>query len=137
MNRSPSCLKSRLTFEDDLCDGVLGRVRDREMGGARPRCLVDFEDTTTKEKERRARIARGDFDILPGDAARPACLQGFERGFFGGKARSVMLRGDHPATIAVGAFLCRINALDKARRAEQDLAHAMDFDDVYTDGNNH
>ena len=36
--------------------------------------------------------------------ARLAVLKGFERGFFGRKARGVMLRGDRSATVAVGAL---------------------------------
>jgi hypothetical protein len=107
------------------------------MRGARPGFFVEFAHATVKDKDRRAGIARSDFDVLPGNAARPTCLQGFEGGFFGRKARGVMLRGDRSATIAVSALVQSINALDKARRALHHFAHAVNFDEIYADGNNH
>jgi hypothetical protein len=107
------------------------------MRGARARRFVKFTHKTVKEKDGSAGILRGDLYVLPGDAARPACLQGFERGFFGGKARGIMLRGDHSPPVAVSALSQGINALDKARRARHDFTHAMNFDNVYADGNNH
>ena len=70
-----------------------------------------------KEQDGRAGFARGDFDVLPGDTARPACLQGFERGFFSGEARGIVHRCDCAATVAVVALALRVNTLDEARRA--------------------
>lgn len=124
-------------FENDLCDGVLGRVRDGEVCGTRARLFVEFADATAKDENGRTRIARGYFDVLPGDAARPACLQSFERGFFGGEARGIMLRGDRPATVAISTLALCVNALDKTRRARDNFADTPNFDNVYTYGNNH
>ncbi len=107
------------------------------MRGACARFFVEFAHATVKDKDGSTGILRGNFNVLPGDAARPACLQGFERGFLGSKARGIMLRGDHSATVAISSLSYGINALDKARRARHDFAHAVDFDNVYADGNNH
>ncbi|MDT4897702.1 MAG: hypothetical protein QOH25_2779 [Acidobacteriota bacterium] len=107
------------------------------MRGARAGLFVEFAHATMKNQDGRAGIARSDFNVLPGNAACPACLQGFERGFFGRKARGVMLRGDRSATVAVSALVQSINALDEARRAQHHFAHAMNFNEVYADGNNH
>lgn len=123
----------KLFFEDDLSDGMLCGVRDGKVRGARARLLVEFEHAPVKDQKGSARSERADFYVLPRDAARPACLQGFERGFFGGEARGVMLRRDHAARVAVGALARRVNALDKTRRAMQDFSHAPDFNDVYAD----
>ena len=86
-----------------------------------------------KLEEGCARVALCDFDVLPRDAARPTCLESFESCFFGGEARGVMLCGDGSAPVTVGALKGGENALDEARRAIDDFAHATDFDDVYTD----
>lgn len=112
---------------------MLGRVRHGEMSGARAGLFVEFAHATMKEQKGRAGFARGDFDVLPGDAARPARLQGFERGLFGGKARGVMHGCNRAATVAVSALALRVNALDETRRAQEDFAHATNLDDVYAD----
>ncbi len=102
-----------------------------------PGLFKQFLYQPVKDQIRRARSARGDFDILPGYAAAPAGLQSFERRFFCGKASRIMLRGDGAATVAIGAFGCGKNALDKTRRARQHFANARNFDNVYADGNDH
>ena len=107
------------------------------MRGARARFFVEFAHATVENKDGRAGFARRDFDVLPGNAARPSCLQGFERSFFGREARGVMLRGDSSATVAVSSLVQSINALDEARRAQHHFAHAVNFDEIYADGNNH
>ena len=82
---------------------------------------------------------RCNFDVMPRDAAAPACLQGFEHRFLGGEARGIMLGGNPcgSAPVTVGALARGENALDEARRAPQDFTHATNFDDVYTDRNDH
>ena len=121
------------SFEHDLCDGVFGCVRHGEVSGARAGLFVEFAHAAMKEQDWRSRLARGDFDVLPGDAAGPTRLQGFERGLFGGKTRSVMHGRDRAATVAIGALAFRVNALDETRRARDDFAQATNFDDVYAD----
>ena len=103
------------------------------MRGARAGLFVKLADATVKLQKGCARVALRDFDVLPRDAARPARLEGFEHGFLGSEARGVMLGGNGSATVAIGALARRENALDEARRARDDFAHATDFDDVYTD----
>lgn len=122
-----------LFFEDDLSDGMLCGVRDGEMRRARARLFVQLAHAPVKNEVGSARLAGADFYVLPRDAASPARLQGFEHGLFSGEARGVMLSRDHPARVAVSAFTLSINALDKARRAHDDFAHAPDFNDVYAD----
>ena len=96
--------------------------------------FIEFADATVKPQEGRSRLALCDFDVPPCDAAAPACLQGFEHRFLGGEARGIMLCGDRcAALVTVGALAGSENALDEARRARDDFAHATDFDDVYTD----
>ncbi|MDT5120620.1 MAG: hypothetical protein QOC96_102 [Acidobacteriota bacterium] len=87
------------------------------MRGACVGLFIEFTDATVKEQDGRARFARGDFDVLPGDPARPACLQSFERGFFGGEARGIVHRCNCAATVAVVALALSVNTLDEARRA--------------------
>jgi len=48
-----------------------------------------------------------------------------------------MLRSDDSAAVAVGALGCREDTLSKARRAQEHFANSDDFDNVYTNGNNH
>ena len=112
---------------------MFGRVRDREVRVCGAGLLEEFADAAMKLQHGRARLARSDLDVLPRDAAGPARLQGLERRFLGGETRGIMLCGDRPAPVAVGTLARSENALDETRRAEQDFAHATDFDDVYAD----
>ena len=48
-----------------------------------------------------------------------------------------MLRGHCASTVAVGAFRGGENSFRKARRAQEDFANALNFDNVYADGNDH
>lgn len=107
------------------------------MRCGRARLSEEFERAAIKLEQGRARFLCGDLYILPGDAAAPACLQRLERGFLGGEAGRVMLRGDSAARFAVSTLGLCVNALDETRRARVHFAYATDFDDVYTDGNNH
>ncbi|MDX6695052.1 MAG: hypothetical protein QOF02_2655 [Blastocatellia bacterium] len=107
------------------------------MRGGRAGLVEELADEAAQDEQGRAALARGDFDILPCDAAAPTCLQSLERGFFCGEACGIMLRGDRSATLAVSALGLCVHALKKARRAFYHFAHAMDFDDVYANGNNH
>ena len=99
--------------------------------------FVDGKRVVVKEKAGRARLLRKDFDVLPRYPAAPARAESLQGSLFGGEAGGVMLRGRRTARFAVGAFMRCENALDKARRALNDGAHAPDFDNVYANGNNH
>ena len=100
--------------------------------------FVEFVDASVKSQAGRARLLRCDFDVLPCDAAAPACSQGFEHRFLGGEARGIMLSGDRfAARVTIGALVGSENTLDETRRAREHLTHATNFDDVYTDRNNH
>jgi len=48
-----------------------------------------------------------------------------------------MLCGDRAARIAVLAFRSREDALGKTRGTEEHFANPRNFDNVYTDGNDH
>lgn len=84
-----------------------------------------------------ARLFRDDLDIVPAEAAAPARTERLEGGLFGGEARGVMLRRLCAATVAVFALGLGEDALAEAGRAREDFTHALDFDNVYADGNDH
>ena len=48
-----------------------------------------------------------------------------------------MLCSHRAARVAVIALSVRENALRKARRAQEHFANTLNFDNVYTDGNDH
>ena len=127
-----------LSFEDDLCDGVLGRVRDGEVCGRRAGVLEERARLSVKAKRRRARLICDNFHVLPREAAAPARAERLQRRFFRGEARGIMLRsGDGAAPFAVGALCGSEHARDEARRACDSGAYASDFDDVNADGDDH
>ena len=88
------------------------------MSGGRAGLFVQLAHATVKKDDGCARFARGDFDVLPGDAACPACLQRLERRFFGGEACGIMLRGDGPAPFAVSSLPGCEYTFGEARRAQ-------------------
>jgi len=48
-----------------------------------------------------------------------------------------MLRCHYAATLAVSSLTLCVNALEETRRAQKHFANSSNFDNVYTDGNNH
>ena len=48
-----------------------------------------------------------------------------------------MLRCHDAATVAIFAFGAREDAVGESRRAQQHFANSGNFDNVYTDGNDH
>lgn len=130
-------LYNKLSFENDLGDGMLAGVRHGEMRGRCSGLLVKLKHAAMEHQKGSAAVERADFYVLPGDAARPACSESLERGFLGGKSRGIMLRRDRATALAVSALALSINALGKTRRAQQDFTHARDFDNVYTDRDDH
>ena len=97
----------------------------------------DFLYLSRKDQIRRAIFARRDFNVLPTDSAPPTCLQSFERRFFCREARCIMLCGHDAAAVAVFALGARKDTLGETRRPQKHFANSCDFDNVYTDGNNH
>lgn len=124
-------------LENDLRDGVLGGVREREVRvrGAEP--FKEVAGVAGELKERRAQLIGGYLDVVPGEAVAPARAERLEGRLLGGEARGVVLHEVRAARVAVGALLFGKDALAKARRARQHFTHAADFDNVYPDGDNH
>ena len=86
-----------------------------------------------KHNQRRPRVFRGNFDVLPTNAAAPTGLQSLQRRFFCREARGIMLRGDRATRFTVGAFGISEDAFGKARSARDGFPHAADFDKVDSD----
>ena len=86
-----------------------------------------------KQNYGRAGFFRRHFDVLPTDAAAPARLQSFQRGFFCRKARGIMLRGCGATRFAVRALRVGENSFSKAGRTRDGFSNATNFDDVYAD----
>ena len=125
-------------FEDDLRDGVLRGVREREVRVRGAAVVEEFAGAVVEEERGLAGLVREDFHVVPGDAAAPARAEGFERGLLGGEARGVVLGGDDlAAAVAVGALARGEDALAEARRAPEHFTDARDFDNVYADGDDH
>ena len=103
------------------------------MCGVCARSFVQFAGTAVEENDWRAGFFRGDFDVLPTDAAAPAGLQSFQRGFFCRKARGIMLRGRGAARFAVCSLGVGENPFSKTRRARDGFANATNFNDVDAD----
>ena len=124
-------------LEDDLCDCVLRRVREREVRVGRAHRVEERARVAAELEEWSALARGGDFDMVPGEAAAPARLERLEGGLLGGEARGVVLRRRRAARVAVGALLFGEDALAQSRRARERFTHAPDFDNVYADGDNH
>ena len=107
------------------------------MGGRGAGRFIEFACAAVKSNQRRARLFRGNLNVLPTDAAAPTGLQSFQRGFFCRKARGIMLRGDGATRFAVSALGFSEHTFGKARRARDSFANAANFDDVDTDGDDH
>jgi len=105
--------------------------------GCRAETFEGGQDLAGEEQVRRAAVACRDFHVLPTDSPAPTGLQRFQSRFFRSEARGIMLRRHRAATLAVFAFSAREHALGKARRPQQHFANSRNFDNVYTDGNNH
>lgn len=99
--------------------------------------LEKFSRVIIEDERGRARRLRDDFDIVPREAARPAGAESFERGFFRGETRGIMLRRDDTTPVAVITLARRENALDETRRALERRLDAPHFDNVDADGDNH
>ncbi len=124
-------------LEDDLRDGVLRGVREREVRVGGAEVLEEFARVAGESEERRARVVRGHLDVVPGEPVAPARAERLEGRLLGGEARGVVLRRVRPARVAVGALLLREDALAEARRAREHFTHAADFDNVYPYGDDH
>lgn len=125
------------TLEDDLSDGVLNGVGEREVRvrGAEP--VEEVAGMAGELEERRAEFVGDNLDVVPGEAGAPARAERLEGRLLGGEARGVVLHVVRAARVAVGALLFGEDALAEARRARQHFTHAADFDNVYPDGDDH
>ena len=74
---------------------------------------------------------------MPGYLSAPAGFQRFQKRFFGGEAGGVRLRRRRAFRFAVGAFRVGENSLDETRRSRNRFADAINFNNVYSDGNYH
>ena len=107
------------------------------MRGGGAEAFVDSQHFSREDQIRRAAVSRRNFHVLPTDSASPAGLQCLQSRFLGREARGIMLRGDDAATVAVFAFSVREYPFGEARRSQQHFANSGNFDNVYSDGNNH
>ena len=107
------------------------------MRRRRAELFEDFLYLPGEDQIGRAVLPRRDFHVLPTDSATPTCLQRFERRFFCCETGCIMLCGHDAAAVAVFALGTRKDTLGKARGAQKHFANSCDFDNVYTDGNNH
>ncbi len=107
------------------------------MRRRRAELFKDLQHLSSEDQVRRAAFSRRNFHVLPTDSPTPASLQCFQRRFFCREARCIMLCGHDAAAVAVLALGARENAFGKPRRAQEHFANSRDFDNVYTDGNNH
>ena len=90
-----------------------------------------------KNEKRCAASLRSNLYILPGNPTSPSSSKGFERRFFCGKARRIMLRGHDAATVTIGALSGGENSRGKPLGPQLHFANALNFDNVYADGNDH
>ena len=107
------------------------------MRGGRAEAFEDRQHFAIEDQIRRAAIARRNFHVLPANPTAPASLQCFQRRFFCREARCIMLWGYRAARVAVLPFRCREDSFSKPRRADEYFANPRNFDNVYTDGNDH
>ncbi|HZE68644.1 MAG TPA: hypothetical protein VE135_03845 [Pyrinomonadaceae bacterium] len=126
-----------LFFKDHLGDRMLAGVG---QGQVHRRCSGFFKqllNRPVKDQIGRARVSRGNLYVLPANSTTPTSLKRFERSFFRGEARGIVLSGYGPPTIAVRALRSGEDTFSEARRAHEHFTNSLDFDNVYTDGNNH
>src|SRR5258705_1624801 len=83
------------------------------------------------------RFVRGDLYVLPTNPTTPTSLQGFQRRFFCGKARGIMLGRHRAPAVAICALGWSEHTFAKAWRALQHFANACNFDNVYANANDH
>ena len=108
-------------------------VRDRKMSPRRSGLLIQFTRPAVEQNQRRTRVFRSDFDVLPADAAAPTCLQSFQGSFFCRETRGIMLRSRGATRFTVSSLGVSEDAFTKPRSALDSFTHAADFDDVNSD----
>ena len=108
-------------------------MRNRKMRSRSSGLFVQLARAAMEQNQRGARVFRSDFDILSADAAAPAGLQSFQRRFFCGETRGIMLGSRGAARFTVSSLGVRENAFRKPRRALDGFTHAADLDDVNSD----
>src|ERR1051326_1700036 len=99
--------------------------------------LKNTQHLPREDQIRSPTLTRRHLNILPTDSTAPAGLQRFQRRFFCREARCIMLWRHDAARVAVLALSAREDTLGKARRAQEHFANSCNFDNVYTNGNDH
>ena len=107
------------------------------MNAIRARFLRNFQRLARNLQTRRSGIIGNDFNVVPRNTPSPSCLQSLQKRFFRRKTRRVALRRRRALRFAVSALGIRINAHGKTRRSRNGFADAINFDNVYADGNDH
>src|SRR5271155_5725427 len=99
-----------LTFEYDLRDGLLGRVRERQCGMLHAQLGGDLAGFSVESDGRTSTRQARHFAIPPADAVAPARAQSLHRRFFSREASGVAL-GAVGLGIAVVDFARGVDAL--------------------------
>ncbi len=107
------------------------------MSRGRVEALENAQHLSGKDQIRRTTLTRRNFNVLPTNTPAPSRLQCFQRCFFCREARCIMLCCHGATQVAVFAFRAREDALGESRRAHEHFANSCNFDNVYTDGNDH
>ena len=90
-----------------------------------------------EDQYRCAAFQGADLNVLPTNPAAPSSLKCFQRGFFCGEARGIMLGRCGPAAFAIRTLCGGENTFSQARCTLERFAYARYFDNVYPNGNDH
>ena len=107
------------------------------MRAGGPRRVEQVFHCAVQNEIRRAGISGRDFHVLPTNPATPAGPQRFQHRFFRGEASGKVLGRNSAAAVAVPSLRSREHTQSEPRRAPEHFANARNFDNVYTDGNDH
>ena len=78
-----------------------------------------------------------DLDVMPGDLSAPTGFQSLQKSFLGGKPGGVRLSGGDTFGFAIFPFAGRKHAFKKPRRTRDSFADTINFDNVYSNRENH
>ena len=127
----------RLIFQDDVGQGLLGGVGDREGDILRAEPGGDGRRLAVKLNRGTLASWAHDFDIAPADAATPSRAQRLHPGFLGGKARSIAFKAAG-FSFALADFAFGEDAAEEAVSEALDaFANARNFGDVHSGAENH
>src|SRR5579862_5224565 len=128
---------SELRFKDDLGEGGVAVMRDGDGDIFHAEAVGDGARRAGQFQRGLAAWFADDFDVDPAHAARPACPEGFHRGFLGGKAAGEAF-GAVAVLLAVAYFRRGEEALEqRAAAAGNGRLDAVDFRDVHSQADDH